>query len=237
LNQIRKWSDGAQAGTMIWIKRHTDSFYKLAFLITIFGLLFFIFSRSILGDDSPIVDGGVGYQTRQTLNNNQAQVVQRGYNEQKQYLQVFFDVRQKETGGKTTFDAKVVDTGRQKAVPAKIEKITDRYYVLNVQHVPQGWHHLAVAYGFVTKSQPLIDRTFNDEDADQVLSHQATTSDKVVQQVYRIDYRKMRLSDHLTLLSHDAYVAQYVRLELAQNKRAIQKIESHDASAVRYSTV
>jgi hypothetical protein len=94
-----------------------------------------------------------------------------------------------------------------------------------------------VAYGFVTKSQPLIDRTFNDEDADQVLSHQATTSDKVVQQVYRIDYRKMRLSDHLTLLSHDAYVAQYVRLELAQNKRAIQKIESHDASAVRYSTV
>lgn len=83
MNQIKKWSDGAQAGTMIWIKRHTDSFYKLAFLITIFGLLFFIFSRSILGDDSPIVDGGVGYQTRQTLNNNQVQVVQRGYNEQK----------------------------------------------------------------------------------------------------------------------------------------------------------
>jgi hypothetical protein len=140
-----------------WIHKHVDYFYWFMVAFTVVGMLFFTFSRSILGDDSDIIDSGVGAKTTTAVGNGTITVVERGVNNKTGYAEVMFRVEQPAEDVDSNFDAVAVNVKANKKIPAKVEQITDQYYVLHINKLDAKWTQLQIDYGLVNKATPEID--------------------------------------------------------------------------------
>ena len=213
-----------------WMRTHVNFFYRGMAVFTILGMLFLLFSRVILGDDSPIQDGGVGSKTQQQVGSGTVTILQREINPKTGYGEVLFSVDQPTDNVDTKFEAIAGDYNEQKDLPTKLEKVTDQYYVLHLYHVRSNWHQIAINYGLVTKSSPLVDFDYTQlAESDQVSPPK--NSKDVSQQTYMMDYRRVKQGTNLAQKSHKTYVKKYVELEISDTRQAIKTVQDGQSQA------
>lgn len=214
-----------------WIRKHVDVFYWCMVVFTVLGMAFFTFSRNILGDDSDIVDSGVGAKTTTAVGNGTITIVERGVNAKTGYAEVMFQVNQPPEDVDSNFDAVAVDVKANKEIPAKVEQITDQYYVLHINKLDPKWSQLEVDYGLVNKATPETDFDYGTDPDTQGRATNGTKSE-VDQQSYSIDYRRVKSNPNLKQRTHKQYVAEYVKIEITDTKKAIAGIQK-DRKAAR----
>lgn len=230
VQKIKNLVGQARGKNSRWIQTHVNFFYRLMAVVSILGLLFFVFSRAILGDDSPIQDGGVGAKTAQQLGGGTVTIVQRQVNPKSGYGELLFSVNQPTDNADVKFDAVVVDVNLRKKIPSQIERITDQYYVLHIEGIRSNWRQIGISYGLVTKSSPLVNYDYEQN----VNSDQPSTlkdSSSVDQHDYTMDYRRVKPDDTAEKSSHETYVKKYVALEISDTKKAIQSVKKGQSDA------
>lgn len=178
--------------------RHSSKFYVFMAFLTVFGTFFFLTSRLMFSDDSPINDSGIGLESAVKIGDTQVEIYSKSYNQKTGYAEIIFTTTNEETNTSREYQSYVGEKKNNVALDSKLLHLFDDYYLLQVENIPRNWRTLVIDFGYVDEKIDLtkdVNITENKEPKNQ-------------QTVFYIDYRKIENDDNLAKKKSISYVAE-----------------------------
>lgn len=206
-----------------WNRPNRESMFYVGMLfLTIFGLIFIVSSRSIFGDDSVIVDAGIGQKSVAEVGKTEVMIVDKTINPKTHYGEIIFRVDQPVTEVGITYEAVVGENETKGLVSSKLSKIHDQYYLLQIHKIPDKWRQLVVDFGYTSVEKPKLNTNYDVENVEEILKKK---EEKTEQATFIFDYRKMSTDKKLANKSMDSYIIQVTEIEMKNVDKLLKKIE------------
>ncbi len=207
-----------------WNRPNRESiFYVIMLFVTIFGVLFIVSSRAIFGDDSVIVDAGLGQKSIAEVGASEVMIVDKTINPESHYGEIILRVDQPVTEVGINYEAIVGENETKGLISSKLSKIHDQYYLLQLKNIPEKWRQLVVDFGYTSVEKPKLNTNYDVENVEEILKKK---KEKTEQATFVFDYRKMKSDKKLTKKSADAYIIQVTEIEMKNVDRLLRKIEA-----------
>ncbi|EEU17303.1 predicted protein [Enterococcus faecalis ATCC 4200] len=197
-------------------------FYVGMLIVTIFGLVFILASRSIFGDDSELIDAGTGKQSAVTVGTTEVMIVEKGINPDTNYGEILLRVAQPVIEVGITYEAVVGENETKTIVPSTLSKIYDQYYLLQIKEVPNNWRQLVVDFGYTSAEKPKLNVSYDVENLEEILKKE---KDKTEQATFIFDYREMVENTKLAKRNTNDYIVKVTEIEIKNIDELVGKIE------------
>ena len=206
-----------------WNRPNRESMLYVGMLfVTIFGLLFIVSSRALFGDDSVMIDTGIGQQSIVEVGTTEVMIVKKAINSDTNYGEVIIRVDQPVTEVGITYEAIVGENETKGLVKSKLSKIHDQYYLLKLEDIPEKWKQLVVDFGYTSVEKPKLNTNYDVENVEEILEKKEK---KTEQATFIFDYRKMENNKKLAKKSMDDYIIQVTEIEMKNVDKLLKKIE------------
>lgn len=200
-------------------------------VFSVVGTAFFLSSRSIFVDDSPIFDSKIGLASEQTIGTAKVRIVQRNINSKAGYGEILFEINDSASsniGQKyQAIIGQVEKDGKHETVlPSTLKKVSEHYYVLQFKNFKPKWRRLLVDFGQLNKTQLIAGKDYQKllkGNTDQ--STNSNTAKKLVQKPFNIDYRKTKPSTISKPRKKAVYLAEGLTLDLSANEKRINTVK------------
>lgn len=206
-----------------WNRPNRESmFYAGMLFLTIFGLIFIVSSRSIFGDDSVIVDAGIGQKSVAEVGKTEVMIVGKTINPKTHYGEIILRVDQPVTEVGITYEAVVGENETKVLVSSKLSKIHDQYYLLQINKIPDKWRQLVIDFGYTSVEKPKLNTNYDVENVEEIIKKK---EEKTEQATFIFDYRKMSTDKKLAKKSMNSYIIQVTEIEMKNVDKLLKKIE------------
>ncbi|KRK96854.1 hypothetical protein FC20_GL000176 [Lactobacillus equicursoris DSM 19284 = JCM 14600 = CIP 110162] len=200
-------------------------------VLSVVGTAFFLSSRSIFVDDSPIFDSKIGLASEQTIGNAKVKIVQRNINSKAGYGEILFEINESTSnniGQKyQAIIGQVEKDGKHETVlPSTLKKVSEHYYVLQFKNFKPKWHRFLIDFGQLDKTQLIAGKDYQrmlKGDNDQATS--TANTKKIAQKPFNIDYRKTKTSTISKPRKKTVYLAEGLTLDLNTNEKKINTVK------------
>lgn len=209
------------------IKKGEAGFYYFMVTLTIVGVVFIFTSRMIFGDDSPIIDAGVGTKSAVSVGATDVTIVEKTINRKTGYGEILLRVEQPVTQVGIEYQAVVGENATKQLLQSKLSKIYDQYYLIQIENIPSKWKQLVIDFGFTTKEKPQLNMNYLTDNVEDILKDR---EEKTEQATFIFDYRKMEESDQLTAKNTNEYIIKVTSLELTNVEKLIKKAKENRTS-------
>lgn len=205
-----------------WANRES-LFYIGMLLLTLFGLVFILASRSIFGDDSELIDAGTGKQSVVAVGSTEVMIIEKTINPETNYGEILLRVDQPVTEVGITYEAIAGENETKTLISSKLSKIYDQYYLLQLNEIPKNWHQLVIDFGYTSAEKPKLNISYDVENLEEILKKE---EQKTEQATFIFDYREMAENKKLIEQTTDDYIVKVTEIEIKNVDELVQKIEA-----------
>ncbi|MBW9325264.1 hypothetical protein FG877_17230 [Enterococcus casseliflavus] len=205
-----------------WANRES-LFYIGMLLLTLFGLVFILASRSIFGDDSELIDAGTGKQSVVAVGSTEVMIIEKTINPETNYGEILLRVDQPVTEVGITYEAIAGENETKMLITSKLSKIYDQYYLLQLNEIPKNWRQLVIDFGYTSAEKPRLNISYDVENLEEILKKE---EQKTEQATFIFDYREMAENKKLVERTTDDYIVKVTEIEIRNVDELVQKIEA-----------
>ncbi|EHR4850937.1 hypothetical protein KUB85_001273 [Enterococcus faecalis] len=205
-----------------WANRES-LFYIGMLLLTLFGLVFILASRSIFGDDSELIDAGTGKRSLVAVGSTEVMIIEKTINPESNYGEILLRVDQPVTEVGITYEAIAGENETKMLISSKLSKIYDQYYLLQLNEIPKNWRQLVIDFGYTSAEKPKLNISYDVENLEEILKK---GEQKTEQATFIFDYREMAENKKLVERTTDDYIVKVTEIEIRNVDELAQKIEA-----------
>lgn len=217
---------GIELPKFIKQKKNRESFFYFFMLfLTIFGFVFILSSRSLFGDDSAIVDSGIGKASIQKVGNSEVLIVDKRLNTKTGYGEILLRVDQPLTEVGIRYEAIVGENHLRTKVESTLTKVYDQYYLIQLRNVPEKWRQLVVDFGYTSEQKPQLNLNYDESNLEEILKKKKEVTQQIT---FIFDYRKMAADKTIKVKKADEYIVQVTELEIKNVNKLVEKIDENE---------
>lgn len=202
--------------------KHASTSYQVLFLLTIGLGLFFAIPSVLFGTEKDNADTDIGVENVVDLGSIKLTLLKRGYNEKKQYAEVFFKTDgQLPDGGKLEMLASDVKT--ETVVPHKLIRLSDNYYLIQLPELPEKWLTVVMDIGVVSPKSPTLEVKSIDDLFESYGKKKDNSDDDTVQGTIFMNRKKVPVDATARSSNKDDYLRECLQIQIKESEKLIKE--------------
>ncbi|OJG97584.1 hypothetical protein RV18_GL000652 [Enterococcus termitis] len=143
-------------GVVVFFQEHTSFTYQLLFGLTIILGLVFAVPTILYGAEEASTDTPLGVENQVSLSSVSLTLIERGYNPETNYAEIFLKVNGN-LASRSKLDLIAGEEKNQVEVPAKIIRLTENYYTIQMSSIPNNWRNIIIDIAEISENDSAVE--------------------------------------------------------------------------------
>ncbi len=184
--------------------------------------LFFTVPSIIFGTEKDNADTGIGVENTVDLGSMKLTLLKRGYNESNQYAEIFFKMDGvMPDGGKVEMVASDVKT--ETNIEHKLIRLSDNYYLIQLQKLPEKWLTVVIDIGVVSPRSPTLQVKSIDDLFESFGKKNDEVDEDTVQGVIFMNRKKVEADANARPANKQKYFKECLTIQIDESNKLIKE--------------
>jgi hypothetical protein len=194
--------------------------YQIVMVLTVSLALIFAIPSMIFGNESLTLDTPVGEQSEKKIDSLSLLLLDRKYNPEENYAEVFVKVQGSFNPGAKL--ALVVGEAKTESIlKSELIRLTDSYYLIQIHDIPSKWGQLVIDIGQISPNQNSFDIFDLDNLFKDTENGKEDNDVSVTQTTYYVSRDKIPENTDAKPQNHTQYLNHYIDLEIEETKKLV----------------